>query len=194
MKTIDFEQQGIKRKQVFINDKLCRKVLNELFPVMESVSNNDINVVSYVIFRRKRLIDIVVRYKDLYLPMSLDFSIDTDIDECIKEYQAFYKFHISIENDQLQSFLFDDNRKSDFNVHTFKEFLGDDAERFTILYDSYYNKENSSMKCRQHGLKAASIEQGTKREVSFNCEFEYMNTISKFSFNIYNFFFFLDHL
>jgi len=146
MKTTDFEQHGIKRKKAFVDDKLARKVLNELFPVMQSVSNNDINVVNYVVFRRKRLIDIVVRYKDLYLPIALDFSIDTDLDGLhIKGYQAFYTFHLYIDNDQLQSFVFDNNRKSDFNVNTLQEFLGEEAERFTILYDSYYNKESSPM-------------------------------------------------
>ena len=187
MKTTDFEQHGIKRKKAFVDDKLARKVLNELFPVMQCVSNNDSNVVNYVVCSRKRLIDNVVRYKDLYLPIALDFSIDTDLDGLhIKGYQAFYTFHLSIDNDQLQSFVFDNNRKSDFNVKTLQEFLGEEAERFTILYDSYYNKESSPMEFRQHGLKVTSIEHEPIREVSFNCKFKYRNTTSTFSFNIYS--------
>lgn len=187
MKTIDFEQYGIKRKEAFVMDEFAHTVLNELFPVMKGISNGDIHVINYVIFRGKRLIDVVIRYKDLCLPMALDFSIDSDLERRqIKGYRAFYKFNISISNDKMQSILFDDSRDSDFNVKTFKEFLGGDVERFNILYDSYYNKDNSPMQYKQHVLKTTSMDAYSTNDISFDCEFQYMSETSGFFFNIYS--------
>jgi hypothetical protein len=187
MNTIDFVQQGNKRKKAFVVDTFARKVLNDIFPVIQDLSNNDIHVINYVVFRGKRLIDVIVRYKDLCLPMALDFSIDSDLDcTYIKGYRAMYKFNISIANDRFQSILFDDNREDNFNVDTLKEFLGADAERFSILYDSYYNKDNSPMQYKQHVLKAAAPDSKPTSDVSFDCEFQYMSESSGFFFNIYS--------
>lgn len=187
MTMIDFVQKGNKRKQAFVVDNFAREVLDEIFPVIQNLSNNDIHVINYVVFRGKRLIDVIVRYKDLCLPMALDFSIDSDLDcTYIKGYRAMYKFNISIANDRFQSILFDDNREDSFNVDTLKEFLGGDAERFSILYDSYYNKDNSPMQYKQHVLKVRSPDTKLKADISFDCEFQYLNKTSGFFFNIYS--------
>lgn len=190
MNDINFLQKGNKRKQAFVNDTFSRIVLNEVFPVLQDVSNDDIHVINYVVFRTKRLIDVIIRYKDLCLPMALDFSINTDLEGShMRGYRAIYKFHLLIKEDRMKSVLFDRQHESEFNVETFKEFLGDDSLRFNTLYDSYYNAHNCPMQFKQHVAKGCKNGQELKHQISFESQFEYFTDItdtSSYCFSLWN--------
>lgn len=187
MNDINFSQVGNKRKQAFVNDKFARIVLNEVFPVMKDVSNDNIHVISYVIFRTKRLIDVIIRYKDLCLPMALDFSIDTDLEGIrIRGYRAIYKLHVLIEEDRMQSVLFDTQCDSEFNVDTFKEFLGEDNVRFNTLYESYYNSHNCPMQFKQNVAKGKKEDKYFKPQFAFESQFEYFTDATSYCFSLWN--------
>lgn len=187
MNDINFSQKGNKRKQAFINDKLARLVLQDVFPVLKDVSNDDIHVINYVVFRTKRLIDVIIRYKDLCLPVALNFSIDTDLKGYfIQGYRAIYKFHIAIKEDKMKSVLFDGYSESDFNVETFKEFLGEDNLRFNTLYDSYYNAHNCPMQFKQHVAKGYKNGQALQPQRAFEAQFEYFTDTSSCCFSLSN--------
>ena len=187
MNDINFSQKGNKRKQAFVNDKLARLVLQDVFPVLKDVSNDDIHVINYVVFRTKRLIDVIIRYKDLCLPVALNFSIDTDLEgNHLKGYRAIYKFHIAIKNNKMQSVLFDAHHEIEFNVDTFKEFLGEDNLRFNTLYDSYYNAHNCPMQFKQHVAKGHKNGQALQPQRAFEAQFEYFTDTSSCCFSLSN--------
>lgn len=186
MISIDFLQVKEKRKKAFVDDKLLRIVFNQVFPSLKDISNDDIHVLNYVRFRSKRLLDIVVRYKNIIIPIALDFSIESDeSSRTIRSFRALYKFKISIDKGEFESILFNIDTIKDFDVDTFKEFLGDDGERFNILYDNYYNY-NSPMQMKQHVMKIKNVDGRIKTDIAFDVDFHYMNETSGFFFNIYS--------
>jgi len=187
MKNIDFIQENNKRKRLFNQDALSRLVLNEIFPVMVDVKNDDIHVVNYVSFRRKRLIDVIVHYKDMHIAMALDFMLSDGSDAVrLNDYRAIYKFNISINKDKYQNILFDYKDHLNFNPVTFKEFLGEDAERFSLLFDSYYSKKNCPMQFKQTTLSVRREDGLTYKEIAFDTEFFYQTKETGFFFNIYS--------
>lgn len=187
MKNIDFVQAKNKRKKAFLEDNLSRIVLNDLFPVMVDVDNDDIHVINYVGFRGKRLIDVIVHYKDMYISMALDFMINTNYEATqIKNYKAIYKFNITVDKDKYQDILFDSTEKLKFNPMTFKEFLGADAVKFSLLFDSYYSKKNCPMQFKQIALRELRENGTIHNEISFDTEFFYQTKETGFFFNIFS--------
>lgn len=187
MYSIDFEQKKSKHKIDFVADTFARTVLGQVFPVLKNISNGDIHVIHYVNFRTKRLIDIVVRYKNICIPLALDLSIDTDLNATrILGFKAGYKFNISVKNDYVQSLIFDPMELQHFDAETFSEFLGDDSVKFSIFYKHYYNKNTTPMKMKQQG-SVIKLEDGTiKREISFDADFQYLSSNTGFFFNFYS--------
>lgn len=187
MKNIDFEQAKNKRKKAFLNDNLSRAVLNEIFPVMVDVNNGDIHVINYVSFRSKRLIDLIIHYKDMYISMALDFMINNDSEiSQIKTYKAIYKFNITVDKDKYQDILFDSTEKLKFNPTTFKEFLGADAVKFSLLFDSYYSKKNCPMQFKQTAIRELRENGAIYNDISFDTEFFYQTKETGFFFNIFS--------
>lgn len=187
MFNIDFEQKKSKHKTSFLADTFARTVLNQVFPAMKNIGNNDINVIHYVNFRTKRLIDVIIRYKNILIPLALDLSIDTDLNATrILGFKAGYKFNISIKNDLFQSLIFDPTEFQPFDAENFIEFLGYDSIKFSLFHKHYYNKNNTPMKMKQQG-SVRQLEDGTiQRDISFDADFQYLSSYTGFFFNFYS--------
>lgn len=153
---MDFSSQNQTLYDNFINKGIVQKMLRDIFPGYVDVNPSQIFVYSYVSFRQKYLIEIIVQYKTMLIPLQLDFVtiIKRVNDNTIELPDMYgYKSKFYVDNGKYNSNFFltvmpRESTKYNHKLHT--SFFGEkESEIFNKFYNIFYKKGEKSINYTQ---------------------------------------------
>ncbi len=172
-----------KNKTIFLNNKFIQKTLSDTFPGYCNVCPEDIIVYSYIFFRTQYLIEVVLKYKQYYIPMRLDIKVSFD-NNIEKLKFISYSYNLSLSNNKYTSNMLSHLtpfNKEEFEFDTFKDFFGKRFDFFENLYNSFYSKKQSI------NLKETVVSDLVSEDkIFFDLKLEYLDGLNDHFFNIYS--------
>lgn len=178
----------------FLNDSFIKTTIGYLLPKWTEVNSQDIFVINYTSFMGKRYCDLIFKYKDSYIPITLNFTAEQSTTKPVyTDVILRYKLNFSMKNNALSSFLFDDNKQYNFNIDDFNDFFENDLLSFKKISAKFYNAKNQSINYKhetflEYRLSADLVESRVpkKRSINFDYKSYYMDEQNGYFFTFYN--------
>lgn len=153
---LDFSKQNACFYKNFVNHSLLQKMMATVFPGYSDVKPEQIFIYNYIVFRQKYLIELIVQYKNMLIPLQLDFVTDVKrVNDRVVEFPKLYgyKSRFYVDNGKYNSnfFLTVMPRESTEYYHeNHVEFFGEkESEIFTKFYKTFYKKGQQSINYTQ---------------------------------------------
>lgn len=98
----------------FFNDEFIKQSMSLMLPKFNQVDKKDIYILQYISFRGKRSCDFIFKYKDIYIPLSINFN---------EFFELKYSVRICFDKGALSSNFFEVDKIDNYNIDQFNDFF-----------------------------------------------------------------------